>query len=82
MANLLTSAQQALITAWVDRGEFRSNDDTARQLFPERMAEARDDFVWAKPYVDAALLDIANGRIVSRQEHAARMAAVLASKKA
>ena len=40
-----------------------------------------DDFAWAKPYVDDAREDIANGRTLTRQEHEARMHRLLASMK-
>ena len=86
ITSILTPDQKAWLAAQVERGEFRSVDDAARQLIDERiaerMAEARDDLAWAKPYVDAALADVARGRVLTREEHEARMAAVLTSAKA
>lgn len=53
MAISLTPEQHAWIMAHVERGEFRSIDEAARQLIDERIAErmveARADLVWAKP---------------------------------
>ena len=86
MSISLTPEQQAWLTAHVERGEFRSIDDAARQLIDERIAERtaeeNDDLAWAKPYVDAALLELAAGKVLPRQDHEARMDAVLASIKA
>jgi antitoxin ParD1/3/4 len=81
----LTSEQQAWLAAHVERGEFASVDEAARQLIDERiaerMAEESDDLAWAKPYLDAAIADIARGNVMSRAEHEARMDAVLAAMK-
>ena len=86
MSISLTPEQQAWLTAQVEGGEFRSIDDAARQLIDERiaerMAEENDDLAWAKPYVDEALADVASGKVLSREEHEARMDALLASPKA
>ena len=46
-----------------------------------RMAEEADDLAWAKPYVDEALADVAAGKVLTRQEHEARMDALQASLK-
>jgi antitoxin ParD1/3/4 len=85
MTITLTSEQQAWLRVHVERGEFASIDDAARQLIDERiaerMAEEGDDLAWAKPYVDAALADVANGRVLTREDHEARMDALLASMK-
>ena len=82
----LTPEQQAWLTTQVERGEFRSIDEAARQLIDERiferMTEENDDLAWAKPYVDEALADVAGGRVLTREEHEARMDALLASPKA
>ena len=85
MSVSLTPEQQAWLTAHVERGEFRSIDEAARQLIDERiaerMAEENDDLAWAKPYVDEALLEVAAGKVLTRQEHEARIDALLASLK-
>ena len=85
MSISLTPEQQAWLAAQVERGEFRSIDEAARQLIDERiaerMAEASDDLAWAKPYVDEALLEVAAGRVLTREEHEARNAVRLASLK-
>jgi antitoxin ParD1/3/4 len=80
----LTPEQQAWIAGRIERGEFASEDEAARQLIDERIAERTiedDDLAWAKPYVDDARADIANGRTHTRQEHEARMNHLLASMK-
>jgi antitoxin ParD1/3/4 len=81
----LTPEQQAWITAHVERGEFASVDEAARQLIDERIAERtieEDDLAWAKPYVEQARADVANDRTLTREEHEARMNELLASMKA
>lgn len=72
------------LTTHVARGEFASIDDAIRQLVGERIAERmieEDDLAWAKPYVDAALADVAQGKVLTRTEHEARMDALLAAMK-
>lgn len=72
------------LTARVARGEFASIDDAVRQLATERIAERmidEDYLAWAKPYVDAALADVENGKLLTRAEHEARMDALLATMK-
>lgn len=81
----LTPEQQAWLAAQVERGEFRSIDEAARQLIDERiaerMAEAGDGLAWAKPYVDEALAEVARGEGMTLEEHKARNAARLAALK-
>lgn len=82
MTITLSPEQQAWIKAHVDRGEFSSIDDAARQLIDERiaerMAEEKDDLAWAKPYVDDAYADATHGNVIGREEYRARNAARLA----
>jgi antitoxin ParD1/3/4 len=81
----LTPEQQAWISAHVARGDFASIEDAARQLLDVRIAERaieeQGDLVWAKPHVDEALVDVARGDVISRDEHRARNAARLAALK-
>jgi antitoxin ParD1/3/4 len=80
----ITPEQQAWLAAHVERGEFASVDEAVRQLIDERIAERmieEDDLAWAKPLVDEALGAVARGEVLSREEHEARMDAVLASLK-
>jgi antitoxin ParD1/3/4 len=86
MTLTLTPAQRAWIDSHIARGDFTSVEDAARQLIDERIAERLaedeiDDLAWAKPYLDEALADITDGRVVTRAEHEARMDATLASMK-
>lgn len=85
MSISLTPEQEAGLTAQVERGEFRLFDKAARQVIyeriAERMAEERDDLAWAKPYVDEALQELASGKVLTREEHEARMDVLLASMK-
>jgi antitoxin ParD1/3/4 len=87
MTITLTPEQHAWIDARIARGDFTSVEDAARQLIDERIAERAaeekvGDLAWAKPYLDRALSDVAAGRVLSLEEHEARMDAVLASMKA
>lgn len=86
MSVTLTPEQEAWLHSRVARGDFPSVADAVRQLLDERiaerMAEEHDDLAWARPYVDAALADVASGNVLTRQEHEDRMDALLASMKA
>jgi len=81
----LTPEQQEWLNAHVARGDFPSVAEAVRQLIDERiaerMAEESDDLAWARPYVDAALADVARGNVLTRGEHEARMDALVASMK-
>ena len=78
----LTPEQQVWIAARVQRGEFATIEDAARQLIDERIAERdieSDDMAWAKPYIDEALAEVARGEEITLEEHKARNAARLAA---
>jgi antitoxin ParD1/3/4 len=75
----LTPQQQAWLTARVTRGDYPSVADAVRQLIDDRIAEEGDDLDWAKPYVDEALAAVANGDVITREEHKARNAKRLAA---
>jgi antitoxin ParD1/3/4 len=78
----LTADQQAWLEARVERGEFASVDEAARQLIDERIAEREvegDDLDWARPYVEEARVAVANGEVIDREEYRARNAARLAA---
>ncbi len=80
----LTPEQQAWIEKQVNRGEFASIDDAARQLIDERIAERaieEEDLAWVRPYVDTARAAVARGDVISREEHRIRNAARLAARK-
>jgi antitoxin ParD1/3/4 len=85
MTITLTREQQALLSTYVARGDFSSIEEAARQLIDERIAERAaeesDDLAWAKPYVDAALADVARGDVITLDEHEARNDARLAAMK-
>jgi antitoxin ParD1/3/4 len=87
MTITLTPEQHAWIDAHIARGDFASVEDAARQLIDERIVERAaeeeiGDLAWAKPYLHEALADVAHGKVLTREEHEARMDAVLASMKA
>jgi antitoxin ParD1/3/4 len=87
MTITLTPEEHAWIDAHIARGDFASAEDAARQLIDDGIAERIveediDDLVWAKPYLDAALNDIAHGRVMTIQEHEVRMDAVVSAMKA
>jgi antitoxin ParD1/3/4 len=78
----LTSDQEAWIDARVASGVFASAEDAVRQLLDDRVAELsieEDDLAWAKPLVDEALAQVDRGEFLTREEHSARTAALLAS---
>ena len=81
----LTPEQQAWLVAHVERGEYSSIEEAVRRLIDERIAERSlvedDDLAWAKPYVDEALADVAEGHVISLEEHEARTDARLAAMK-
>jgi antitoxin ParD1/3/4 len=84
MTITLTPEQLVRLNAYVARGEFPSLEEAARQLLDEGIAErdaVEDDLAWAKPYVDEALAEAANGNVITREEHEARTAARLAAMK-
>jgi antitoxin ParD1/3/4 len=82
MAISLTPDQHSWISARVASGDFASVEDGVRQLLDARITELsiqEDDLAWAKPYVDEALAEVAEGKFMTREEHRARTAALLAS---
>ena len=84
MTITLTPEQQAWISAQVARGAFASVEVAACQLIDERIAEIvieDDDLVWAKPLVDEALADVAQGRVITLEEHRLRNRTRLAALK-
>jgi antitoxin ParD1/3/4 len=87
MAITPTPERHALIDDHISCGDFTSVEHAARQLIDERIAERAaeedtDDLARAKPYLDEALADIAHGRVLTLEDHDARMDAVLAAMKA
>jgi antitoxin ParD1/3/4 len=84
MPVILTSEQEAWLKAHVERGDFTSIEEAARQLIDERIAERvaeeGDDFDWAKTYVEEARGAIALGDVMSLSEHKARNATRLKSR--
>jgi antitoxin ParD1/3/4 len=78
----LTPDQQAWIDARVATGVFTSAEDGVRQLLDDCIAELsieEDELAWAKPLVDEALAQVDRGEFLTREEHSARTAALLAS---
>ena len=71
---VLPPAQQRWLEAQVAKGEFASVEDAVQQVIAERMVLEADDMAWAKPYVDAALAAVANGEVMTLEEHRARVA--------
>jgi antitoxin ParD1/3/4 len=79
----LTADQLAWIEAHVQTGEFASVDDAVRQLVDERIADRgitqTGDLAWAMPYVDEALKAVAEGRVMTLEDHNVRIAAFVKS---
>jgi antitoxin ParD1/3/4 len=74
----------ASLTVFVDRGDFATVEEAASHLIDERLAELAleaDDMAWAQPLVDEALAEVAAGKVITREEHEARMKARLAALK-
>jgi hypothetical protein len=69
----------------VARGDFASIEDGVRRLIDERIAERAaeeaDDLAWAAPFVETALVQAAEGKLLSLGEHEARIATMLAAMK-
>ncbi len=84
MLIILTIEQEAWLKAYVERGDFASIEEAARQLIDERIAERvaeeGDDFGWAKSYVEEARGAITRGDVMPLAEHKARNAARLKSR--
>ncbi|MGH9677625.1 MAG: hypothetical protein ACRD36_11040 [Candidatus Acidiferrum sp.] len=72
---ILTPDQEALLKAFVARGECSSIEEAARQLINERIAERAaeesNDLAWAKPYGEEALADVERADVITREENAA-----------
>jgi len=85
MAFVLTAEQVASLTVYVDRGDFATVEEAASHLIDERLAELAleeaDDMAWARPLVDEALTEVVAGKVITREEHEARMKARLAALK-
>ncbi len=85
MSIVLTREQEAWLKARVERGDFVSVEDAARQLLDERIAERLaeecDDFAWSKAYVDEARAAIARGDVISLDKHKTRNATRLSLRK-
>lgn len=82
MTITLTPDQEASLSALVAAGDFASIEAAARALLDERLAERAiedDDFAWAKPFLDEAEADIAQGDTITLEEHRARNASRLAA---
>jgi antitoxin ParD1/3/4 len=83
MTITLTREQQALLSAYVARGDFSSIEEAARQLIDERIteraAEEADDVAWAEPYIHEARAAVARGDVLTLDEHKARNATRLAA---
>lgn len=77
----LTPEQMAWLDGLVASRRFTSIEEAVRQLLDELMSKAgsgEDDLDWAKPLVDKALESVANGHIVTLEEHRAHTIALLA----
>ena len=82
MTITLTPDQEASLSALVAAGDFASIEAAARALLDERLAERAiedDDCAWAKPYLEEAEADIAQGDVITLEEHRARNASRLAA---
>lgn len=83
MAITLKPDQEAWLKSRVASGDFASVEEAALQLIDERIAERAaeetGDLAWAKPYVDEALADVAQGSVITLEEHEARTEARLAA---
>lgn len=70
----LTPEQQAWLEAKVAAGEFGTVEEAAAAAIADSMAGEIDDMAWAKPYVDEARAAVARGKVLTLEEHRARLA--------
>jgi antitoxin ParD1/3/4 len=76
----LTPEQQAWLESKVAAGEFDSVEAAALGAIMNSMAAEIDDMAWAKPYVEEARAAVASGRVLTLDEHRARIARQLAER--
>ncbi len=69
----LPPAQQEWLEAKIAAGEFASFEDAVQRMIAEWMAFEADDMAWAKPYVDEARAEVAQGKVMTLKEHQTRM---------
>lgn len=74
MQIILTPEQQAWLEAKVAAGEFGTVEEAAAAAITDSMAGEIDDMAWAKPYVDEARAAVASGKVLTLDEHRARIA--------
>jgi antitoxin ParD1/3/4 len=69
----LTPEQQAWLEAKVAAGEFGTVEEAAAAAITDSMAGEIDDMAWAKPYIEEARAAVARGKVLTLEEHRARM---------
>jgi len=78
----LTPEQIARLDVLVASGAFTTIEEAARALIDGAIIEftelINDDLGWAKPYIEEARADVAQGRVMTFEEHRARVAEQLA----
>jgi antitoxin ParD1/3/4 len=73
----LPPEQQEWLEAEVAAGSFSSVDEALAVAVADLMAIHRDDFAWAKPFVDKARASVARGDVLSGEEYFRRLNAKL-----
>ena len=73
----LPPEQQKWLEAEVAAGSFSSIDEALAVAVADLMAIHKDDFAWAKPYVEQARASVARGDVLSGEEYFKRLNAKL-----
>ena len=68
----LRPEQESWLEARVADGEFGSVEEGALHLLDDRIAEAEDDLLWAKPLLEEAYANVARGEVITLEEHEER----------
>ena len=78
----LPPEQQKWLESQVTAGHFSSIDDALSAAVADVMAIHRDDFEWARPYIEQARASVARGNAVSGEEYFKRLDGKLAALRA
>jgi antitoxin ParD1/3/4 len=73
----LPPEQQKWLEAEVAAGSFSSIDEALAVAVADLMAIHKDDFAWAKPYVEQARASVARGDVLSGEDYFRRLSAKL-----
>ena len=72
----LTSAQERIVDAAVTEGRFATRQEALDYAL--QYLSNGDDLAWAKPYIDKALVSVADGKVIPAESVDAEMKAYFA----